>query len=293
MGLLVGYRSEVDRRRRLVGSSSGHRELTVLVPLKDSWSLVFGVSSGMGQATARALAAEGGNVIGVHFDTSEGREAAEKLAAELHERGVAAHFFNRNVAASATRADLIPRIAELTGGAGLRVVLHSVAFGSLLPFVPTAEATGTITAKQMAMTLDVMAHSLVYWTQDLLAAGLLRPGAKIYALTSAGSSLVIPNYGAVSAAKSALESHVRQLAVELAQRGVAVNALRPGTTITPAFRKIPGSTQFDDKCLARNPHRRLTRPEDVGEAIVMLSASDSSWVTGNVIGVDGGELIGT
>ncbi len=265
----------------------------MLVPLRDSWSLVFGVSSGMGQATARALAAEGGNVIGVHFDTSEGQEAAEKLAAELHERGVAAHFFNRNVAAATTRADLVPRIAELTGGAGLRVVLHSVAFGSLLPFVPAAEVTGTITAKQMAMTLDVMAHSLVYWTQDLLAAGLLRSGAKIYALTSAGSSLVIPNYGAVAAAKSALESHVRQLAVELAQRGVAVNALRPGTTITPAFRKIPGSTQFDDKCLARNPHRRLTRPEDVGEAIVALSASDSSWVTGNVIGVDGGELIGT
>ncbi|WP_250290935.1 SDR family oxidoreductase [Frankia sp. CiP1_Cm_nod1] len=281
----------------------------MLVPLKDSWSLVLGVSSGMGRATARALAAEGGNVIGIHLDTADGQEAAGELAAELRERGVAAHFFNRNVAAAATRADLVPRIAELTGDAGLRVVVHSVAFGSLLPFVPPPTATdvptatvtavpdarggGTITARQMAMTLDVMAHSLVYWTQDLLAAGLLRAGAKIYALTSAGSSLVIPSYGAVSAAKSALESHVRQLAVELAPRGVAVNALRPGTTITPAFRKIPGSAQFDDACLARNPHRRLTRPEDVGEAIVVLSASDSSWVTGNVIGVDGGELIGT
>lgn len=266
----------------------------MLVPLKGSWSLIFGVSSGMGRATARALAAEGGNVIGVHFDTAAGQEAAEKLAAELRERGVVAQFFNHNVASAATRAELVPRIAELVEGAGLRVVVHSVAFGSLLPFLPPAEHGDTITARQMGMTLDVMAHSLVYWTQELLAAGLLRSGAKIYGLTSAGGSRVIPHYGAVSAAKSALESHVRQLAVELAPRGVAVNALCPGTTITPAFRKIPSARPVEDAELARrNPHGRLTQPEDVGEAVVLLSASDSSWITGNVIRVDGGELIAT
>lgn len=265
----------------------------MLVPLKGSWSLIFGVSSGMGRAVALAMAAEGGNIIGLHFDMAAGREAAEELARDLREMGVAAHFFNQNVAAAATRAELVPQIAELTDGAGPRVVVHSVAFGSLLPFVPGPDSTDTISAKQMTTTVDVMAHSLVYWTQDLLTAGLLRAGAKIYALTSAGSSTVLPSYGAVSAAKSALESHVRQLAVELAPCGVAVNALRAGATITPAFMKFPNSAESAEACRVRNPHRRLTQPEDVAEAIVLLSATDSSWITGNVIGVDGGELIAT
>ena len=60
-------------------------------------------------------------------------------------------------------------------------------------------------------------------------------------MTSAGGTRVLPFYGAVSAAKAALESHVRQLALELAPRGVTVNAIRAGVTDTPALRKIPGS----------------------------------------------------
>lgn len=262
----------------------------MLLPLKGTWSLIFGVSSGMGAAAARALAAEGVSVAGVHFDTAEGQEAADGLAEELRECGVEARFFNRNIAAPSARAELIPEITDLTGGSGVRVVVHSVAFGSLVPFVGRPRSD-IVTEKQMAMTLNVMAHSLVYWTQDLLDAGLLRPGSKIYALTSAGSTRVLPHYGAVSAAKAALESHVRQLAVELAPHQIAVNALRAGTTLTPALRKIPGSADFARRCQASNPHGRLTVPEDIGEAITLLSASTSSWITGNVIGVDGGELI--
>jgi enoyl-[acyl-carrier protein] reductase III len=262
-----------------------------LVSLRGSWSLVLGVSGGMGAAIARALAAEGGNVIGVHFDRAAAREQATKLAGELQEAGVEAHFFNLNVAAQSTRETVVAKAAELTQGRGVRVLVHSVAFGSLVPFLTSESDTKAVTDRQMAMTLDVMAHSLVYWVQDLRAADLLRRGAKVYGLTSAGGVNAIPNYGAVSAAKSALESHVRQLAMELAPAGVAVNALRAGTTLTPAFAKIPGSAEFAEQCRTRNPHGRLTQTSDVGEAVVLLSASDSSWITGNVIGVDGGELI--
>ncbi|MFC6090111.1 SDR family oxidoreductase [Saccharothrix lopnurensis] len=263
----------------------------MLVTLKGSWALIFGVSSGMGRAAARALAAEGCHVIGVHFDMADGQEAADELAAELRELGVEAHFFNRNVAARETRAELVPAIKELTGGVGTRVVLHSVAFGSLVPFLPTEGAPKGVTAKQMAMTLDVMAHSLVYWTQDLLAEGLLPRGGKVWSLTSSGGTRVLSSYGAVSAAKAALEAHSRQLAVELAPHGVAVNAIRAGTTLTPALRKIPGSAEVAERARALNPHDRLTTTEDVAEAIVLLSSTDSSWITGNVIGVDGGEAI--
>src|SRR4029078_6560570 len=100
----------------------------------------------------------------------------------------------------------------------LRVLMHSLAFGTLLPFIAD-DPKEAVNRKQLEMTLDVMANSLVFWTQDLYRAGLFDNGSKIYAMTSEGSPRVVPTYGAVSAAKSALESHCRQLAMELAKRG--------------------------------------------------------------------------
>jgi enoyl-[acyl-carrier protein] reductase III len=230
------------------------------------------------------------HVLGVHFDTAEGQEKAAVAREEIRACGVQAHFFNANAASAATRDELIPRFAELTGGTGVRILMHSLAFGSLLPFLPAEGRTG-LTQRQMTMTLDVMAHSLVYWTRDLHAADLLPRGAKVYAMTSAGGQRVMPNYGAVSAAKSALESHVRQLALELAPAGVAVNALRAGVTLTPSMERIPDSDRVAEYAKGLNPHGRLTRPEDVADAVCLLARTDSSWITGNVIGVDGGELL--
>jgi len=141
------------------------------------------------------------------------------------------------------------------------------------------------------MTLDVMAHSLVYWTQDAVKRGLLGSGARVFSMTSSGSTRVIPSYGAVSAAKSALESHTRQLALELAPLGITVNALRGGVTRTPASERIPGSEVLFTEAARRNPHRRLTTPQDVANAVVVLCAPGADWITGNVINVDGGEEV--
>jgi enoyl-[acyl-carrier protein] reductase III len=145
----------------------------------------------------------------------------------------------------------------------------------------------------MSMTLDVMAHSLVYWVRDLVAKELLARGSKIFAMTSAGGHRVWPTYGPVSASKAALEAHVRQLAVELARQGIAANSIRAGVTDTPALRRIPGNEVMMKRALEMNPGGRLTTPADVAETIVALSAAGSTWLTGNVIGVDGGEdLVG-
>jgi enoyl-[acyl-carrier-protein] reductase (NADH) len=119
----------------------------------------------------------------------------------------------------------------------------------------------------------------------------MREGGRIYAMTSSGSVRVLPSYGAVSAAKAALESHVRQLAAELAPRGITVNAIRAGVTATPAAQKIPEYARLEAKALRTNPSGRLTTPEDVARAIAVLSHPDTQWITGNVIGVDGGEDI--
>ena len=101
-------------------------------------------------------------------------------------------------------------------------------------------------------------------------------GGRIFAMTSAGSRSVLPSYGAVSAAKAALESHVRQLAVELAPLGVTANAILAGVTDTPALRRIPGHERLIERALAGNPHGRLTTPEDVAAALVELARS--GWV---------------
>jgi len=116
-------------------------------------------------------------------------------------------------------------------------------------------------------------------------------GGRIFAMTSSGSTRVFATYGAVSAAKAALESHCRQLALELAPHGIAVNALRGGVTDTPALRKIPGNEKLIDIATQRNPHHRLTTPADLGGAIIALCHPGADWITGNVINVDGGEEI--
>ena len=141
------------------------------------------------------------------------------------------------------------------------------------------------------MTLDVMANSLVYWVQELLARGLMGHGGRIFAMTSAGGARVWSTYGAVSAAKAALESHVRQLSLELAPKGITANAIMAGVTDTPALHKIPGSDEMIAMAQRKNPSGRLTTPQDVAEAIGLLSHPKSYWMTGNVICVDGGEFI--
>jgi NAD(P)-dependent dehydrogenase (short-subunit alcohol dehydrogenase family) len=256
--------------------------------------LVLGASSGFGAASSLALARAGLDVFGVHLDRKATLANVDRLVAEIRALGREAHFFNVNAAdpdARARTADVIQGTLAARGATGgLRVLLHSLAFGTLKLFVAEAEGDA-VTPAQIDMTLDVMAHSLVYWTQAIVTRGLMGPGGRIYAMTSSGGTRALPYYGPVSAAKAALEAHVRQLAVELAPRAITVNALRAGVTATPAAQKIPGYERLAAEALRRNPSGRMTTPEDVARALVVLAHPDTAWITGNVIGVDGGEDI--
>ena len=258
--------------------------------LGGSWALILGASSGFGAATARALARKGVNIFGVHLDRKATQPQVDALVADLLESGVRVRFFNVNAADPDKRRQVLDSMGEEMGeGRRVRVLLHSLAFGALKPF--TGSPDERVTQPQMDMTLDVMAHSLVYWTQGLLERGFFEKGGRILAMTSSGGQRVWPRYGAVSAAKAALESHVRQLALELAPLGITANAIRAGVTDTPALRKIPGHEHMVRTALARNPMGRLTTPEDVASAIAVLVEPGTHWLTGNVIGVDGGEDI--
>jgi enoyl-[acyl-carrier protein] reductase III len=258
------------------------------------WALILGASSGFGAATAVALARAGCDIFGVHLDRKATLKNAERVADDIKALGREARFFNVNAADEERRAEVaaeMARILEERGQVGqVRILLHSLAFGTLKLFIadPMKEA---VTKSQMDMTLDVMAHSLIYWAQELVGRGLMERGGRIYAMTSSGGARVLPNYGPVSAAKAALESNIRQLAAELAPLGIAANSIRAGVTDTPALQKIPGSDAIKEGAIRRNPSGRLTTPEDVARAIVVLSHPDTYWMTGNVIGVDGGEEI--
>ena len=266
---------------------------------RERWALILGASSGMGEATSLALAANGYRICGVHLDFRAGLSHVEEVKAAIEAAGSEALFVNMNAADDEKRATAIETLGrrfEESRSAGrhpyVRVVMHSLAFGSLVPFIAD-DPKEAVDRKKMEMTQDVMANSLVYWVQDLYRAGLLEAGSKIFAMTSEGTSRVVPSYGVVSGAKAALESHVRQLAMEFARRGagIAVNSIRAGVTDTPALRKIPEAARMIEVTMARNPHGRMTTPQDVAEAILRLSESDSDWISGNVIGVDGGEFV--
>ncbi|MDM7995694.1 MAG: SDR family oxidoreductase [Acidobacteriota bacterium] len=258
----------------------------------DRWALILGASSGFGAAASLALARHGFHIAGVHLDRRATAANAEKLVMEIRKMGQRAEFFNLNAADPDRRAEVVGRLREICAETPespcIRVLLHSLAFGTLKPYL-SGEAAGFIKPADINMTLEVMAHSFVYWVQDLMAAGLLRRGARLFAMTSAGSHRVWPSYGAVSAAKASLEAHVRQLAVELAPLEISVNALQAGVTDTPAARRIPRSDAMFARALQANPGKRLTTPEDVAAILVSLSLCNSSWATGNIIRVDGGE----
>ncbi len=258
--------------------------------IKGSWALVLGSSSGFGEACSLELARWGMNIFGVHLDRRGTMAKVESIVEEIKSTGSDVRFYNVNVADTEKRQEVIADIKDVVGqdGSRVKVMIHSVAFGTLKRYV-SDERRDVLNSKNIDMTLDVMAHSIVYWAQDLVMEGIMGEGGRIFAMTSSGSHRVWPTYGAVSAAKASIEAHIRQLAVELAPSGITANSIMAGVTDTPALRKIPGNEKLIDHALAANPTGRLTTPEDVAKAIALLSLDEASWITGNVIGVDGGE----
>lgn len=267
---------------------------------RERWALVLGASSGFGAAVSKAWARAGFNIIGVHLDLRFSIAAANAVREEIEATGRKVVFHNINAADDEKREAVVASITALfeerrAAGADpyIAAFLHSLAFGTTLPYVATEQRPKALSRKQLEMTVDVMAHSLVYWVRDIFDAGLLAHGSRLYAMTSEGAILAVPTYGAVSTAKAALESHIRQLALELMPFGITVNGIRAGVTDTPALRRIPQWELLVKAAITRNPGSRLTRPEDVAEALVVLATPNTAWMTGNIIGVDGGEVMGS
>ena len=145
--------------------------------------------------------------------------------------------------------------------------------------------------EDLTRTIHAMGTSLLGWTQEVRSRGMFAADARVLGLTSEGNEVAWKGYAAVAAAKVALESVSRSIAVEMAPFGIRSNIVQAGVTDTAALRVIPGSAHLKAQARTRNPFGRLTSPEDVANVIYLLSLPEAAWINGEVIRVDGGERI--
>jgi NAD(P)-dependent dehydrogenase (short-subunit alcohol dehydrogenase family) len=156
---------------------------------------------------------------------------------------------------------------------------------------PEYPASAFLEEEDFRQTVHAMGTSLVDWVQDVHRRGLFAADARVIGLTSEGNEVAWKGYAAVAAAKVALESVSRAIAVEMAPHGIRANVVQAGVTDTPALRLIPGSAHLKAQARRRNPFGRLTAPEDVARVIHLLCLPEAAWINGEVIRVDGGEHV--
>ncbi len=259
--------------------------------MKDTsqWALILGGSSGLGLATAKKLAQHGFNLFIIHRDRKADLETINANFKQITACGNTLHSFNIDAMNAEKRQALITTLSELLGTARIAVLVHSIAKGNLKPML---DKTGhSLTQQDFHITLDAMAISLYDWVKALLAAGLLAQDTRIISFTSEGNTKAWENYAAVSAAKAALEAITRNMALEFAPLGIKANCIQAGVTDTKSLRAIPNSQTLLEEALRRNPNARLTTPEDVANAVYLLTQKEAQWITGTVLKVDGGESL--
>lgn len=157
--------------------------------------------------------------------------------------------------------------------------------------VPVSDSDAVLEEEDFARTVHSMGTSLITWTQDLFSRKLFAADARVLGMTSEGNEIAWRGYAAVAAAKVALESVSRAIAVELGPYGIRSNIVQAGVTDTPALRLIPGSDRMKAEARAKNPLGRLTLPSDVADFICLLCTDEAHWVNGALLRCDGGERI--
>jgi enoyl-[acyl-carrier protein] reductase III len=172
------------------------------------------------------------------------------------------------------------RIVEEAAGLGpFDVVVHNAATGVIKPALETED-------KHWDWTLSANARALLSLTRAL--APEMRRGSSIVGVSSLGSTRVLENYVLVGVSKAALEAVVRYLAVELAPRGIRVNAVSAGVVETGALDHFPNRETMISDSLARTPAGRLVEPRDVAVAVSFLCSPQAEMVRGQTLIVDGG-----
>ena len=255
--------------------------------MENKWAIILGCSTGHGAAIAKQLATEGLGIIGFHLDRGSIKKDALKFEEDIGSlNGSRVRFWNENAADKEVMFDKMKDIKDLVKGGEIKLLMHSIAFGSTTNFFePTP-----VLQRQMDMTQHVMAHCLIYWTQALLDNNLLKSGSRILGLTSEGSYKAMEGYGPVGVAKASLEAVVRQIGWELGSKGITANTIQAGITPTRALTKISDDwEEWVEKTKERNPMKRVTRPQDVAGLVSLLLNDKADFVNCSTIFCDGGE----
>ncbi len=231
--------------------------------------LVTGGSRGIGRAIALRFARDGARRVAIGYLRND--RAAEETAAEIEATGAEAVLIRGNV----TSARVLDEVAEL---GPLEALVHNAATGVIRPALEVDD-------KHWDWTLNANARALLQLTRA--AAPNLGAGSSIVAISSLGAQRVLENYVLVGTSKAALEALVRYLAVELAPRGVRVNAVSGGVVDTGALDHFPNREQMLAGGAA-NPVGRLVSPEDIAGVVAFLCSPDAEMIRGQTLIVDGG-----
>jgi enoyl-[acyl-carrier protein] reductase III len=232
--------------------------------------LVTGGSRGIGKAIALRFAELGAAKVAVGYLRND--RAAEETATELRALGAEPSLVRGNVA-----SDRVAQHVEELGP--LDVLVHNAATGVIRPALEVEE-------KHWDWTLGANSRALLSLTRA--AATAMEPGSSIVGISSLGSTRVLENYVLVGTSKAALESLVRYLAVELAPRGIRVNAVSAGVIETEALAHFPNREQMLAAAREHTPAGRMVEPQDVADAVCFLCSPQAEMIRGQTLIVDGG-----
>ncbi|MBB6731088.1 SDR family oxidoreductase [Cohnella zeiphila] len=245
--------------------------------MKGKKVLITGSSRGIGRSTALAFAREGADVA-IHYRRDE--DAALTAAEEVRALGVQALVCKAELESAEEIDAMFDKIAQEWGA--LDVFMANAAATA---FKPVMETKGY----HIDRTYEVVIKSVLHGVQRAVPLMEGRAG-RVLTISSLGSQFALPNYSNIGSAKAALESLTRYLAAELGPKGITCNVISPGVVETDSVRFYAKDAfqTFKTNVISRTPLGRLTQPEDVAGVALFLASDAAGFITGQVLGVDGG-----
>jgi 2-hydroxycyclohexanecarboxyl-CoA dehydrogenase len=239
-------------------------------------AIVTGGASGIGAAISRRLAADGDAVAIFDLNGQAAEETAESIAAD----GGTAAGFTVNVT---DRAGIESAVADVRDRIGRPTILvNSAGISSFDPFLE-------IPAEKWNLFLAVNLTGTFNCCQAVIPDMLEEGWGRIVNIASSSIHTGVPQMTHYVAAKSGVVGLTKSLALEFAPHGITVNTIPPGFIDTPMLREQVELGTIDlEQQVARTPVRRIGRPEDIAAACAFLVSNEASYVTGQIIGVNGG-----